>query len=605
MCGFAGWFDPGPPSLDVLKTMTTKLVHRGPDADGYFFKGPVALGHRRLSVLDLTGSVQPMTKQGQTLVYNGELYNYQELKKELVALGFTLTTSGDTEVVLTALIAWKQEAVKKFRGMFAFAFWDPLEGCLILARDHFGIKPLHYFYDGEKLVFASELKALLVHPSICTQIDHNALALFLEAQYIPAPYTIYQEIHKLLPGHILTLKKGCIKIEPYWALSYEPKICITEDEALQILDQKLQSSVNSMRVADVPCGVFLSGGLDSSLLAALMGPRSDFFTIGFKDNSTHSEHLYAQKVAQHVRAHHHCLMVGPCDILSRLDKWTDYFDEPFGDQAAFPTLLLSEFASKNVKVILSGEGADEVFGGYSNYAKRLKEAPLVHKLSFISKIYPYLPLKLRTERVLKAASRPLSCRYTGISKLFDCEARSQIFSQQFLATSETCLQHLAADHYKGCDSNSYLDKMLHIDQKLWLTDNLLTKVDRASMAYSLEARVPYLDHPLVEWVAKLPQELKINKGSCKYLLKKLALKYLPPESVYRSKQGLSMPLHQWLLADLKPRLQQLHSLSNRNIFNKNYLQTLIQDSSGRQSTRIFTLLMLELWFERYKPDFKV
>lgn len=622
MCGFVGWFDLNPPKRAILEDMTGALVHRGPDASGYYFAdGPVAFGHCRLAVIDLAASAQPMeSPDGKyVLAYNGELYNFRELRSELIALGRRFRTGGDTEVLLQALIEWGEAALPRLEGMFAFAFWDVREKSLLLARDPLGIKPLHISWDGKRLLFASEIKALLKHPALSREIDPNAIGLYLECQYIPAPFTIYRHVRKLPGAHLLRLQNGHLEEKRYWSPSYLPKFNYDEDTALELLYGELKRSVSSMLVSDVPLGAFVSGGIDSSLIAALMqaesGRPAKIFHLGF-DNLEHSEHEHAGRVASFLGAEYHPLIASASHVKGALDLLVHAFDEPFGDQAALPTLLLSQLSRSKVTVVLSGEGADEIFAGYSNYAKRLKEAALCARLggkySPLPFIYPYLFSKLRKNRIIKAAARPLSRRYTTIPNLFDRELHSSVLSRELHSAQGKGLEYLAEQHYFSCDSQEYLDHMLHVDAHLWLPDDLLTKMDRASMAHSLEARVPYLDHRLVEFAAQLPVDLKLKDGQGKYLLKRLAEKkrLLPRDIIYRSKQGFVLPLRDWLAGDLKPLLDDALSkdgLLKRNIFRPGFIERIRREEAGGKrlhATRLWSLLTLELWFRRYAPDYR-
>ena len=610
MCGFTGWVDTDPQGKEILQKMTDALFHRGPDAEGIYCKGSVGLGHRRLSIIDLDGSSQPMVSPcgRYVLVYNGELYNFLELRQHLQSLGRTFKTRGDTEVVLQALIEWGDEAPSRFSGMFAFAFWDTQEEVLILARDHLGVKPLYLYRDGKSLIFGSEIKAILEHPQVSREINPNAIGLYLECQYIPAPQTIYQKIQKVLPAHVLVYQRGFLNQRCYWIPSYLPKWEYDEESAMELLEKHLRRSVRSMLVSDVPLGAFVSGGIDSSLVAALMqaesGQKVHMFSIAL--NHTHGEQQHAKAVASYLGAHFHPLVVGPQDLISALDQ---VFDEPFGDQAALPTLLLSKLTRNSVKVVLTGEGADEIFAGYSNYHKRIQDASLCESLynSPRSLLYPMMPMKLRKSRICKAMARPMSQRYTTISHLFCRETYRSLLTPQFLASQRSPLSHFSEAHYFECDSDEYLDKMLHIDTKLWLPDDLLTKVDRATMAYSLEARVPYLDHQLVEFAARLPVSYKLRDFEGKYLMKKLASQGLIPRDIaYRPKWGFVMPLGDWLGKEMKPMLDSALSeegLLKRNIFQKKALSRLQKSPKKSDASRLFSLLSLELWFRRHAPNY--
>lgn len=597
MCGITGWFDPKPQSQAILERMTAALVHRGPDASGIYHQGPIAFGHRRLAIIDLSKSQQPMTSPDgrYALTYNGELYHFLELRQELEILGYKFLTEGDTEVLLAALIQWKEAVLPRLQGMFAFAFWDAQEETLLLARDHLGVKPLYICQTGESIFFASELKSLLQHPLVSHEIDPNAIGLYLECQYIPTPFTPFSQIRKLPAAHFVRLRKGSIEQKRYWTPSYQPKFDFDSETAREHLEWQLRRSVKSMLIADVPLGAFVSGGIDSSLIAALMqlesGQKAKIFSIGL--DNIHSEQEHAARVADYLGADFHPLIVTAGDLMGALDQM---FDEPFGDQAALPTLLLSKLTRQEVKVVLTGEGADEVFAGYSNYAKRLKEAPLCDRLHPFRFLYPFMPTKLRKNRLVKASSRPLSRRYTTIPTLFDSEVHCSLFSRDFYSAQNASLEALVEPHYFACNSNDYLDRMLHIDKSLWLADDLLTKVDRATMTHSLEARVPYLDHKLVEFAARLPVSFKMGK----WILKQVANRFLPPEIINRPKWGFVIPLREWMAGELKPLMSDsLNTLQTRNLFRPG-----LAKRKDLHATRLFALLALELWFRRYAPNYR-
>lgn len=611
---------------EVLRRMNRRLAHRGPDAEGYFQHGPAWLAHRRLSVIDITASTQPMRSADgrHCLVFNGEIYNFRELRQQLQAEGRRFRTAGDTEVTLQAIAQWQDDALARLQGMFAFAAWDADTQTLFAARDHLGVKPFHYFWDGKLFAFASELKALLEHPAISKEIDLDALGLYLECQYIPAPLTIYKHIRKLPAGFALRLANGKLKTWQYWHVDYRTKPAWDEAESLSRLDAELRRSVEAMLVADVPLGAFVSGGLDSGVVAAMMTDITakpiDTFNLGFlhSDKSfdtSQSEHEEAAQVARHIGSRHHALMVSPDDVLAAFESWVDVFDEPFGDQAALPTMLLSKLTRKEVTVVLTGEGADELFSGYTNYAKRVKEERITsilgHEHSPLRALVSQMPALWQKDRIVKAIGLPLSQRYASIPNLFDRATHPALFSDALLSQQKTHIADYAAAFFDQCNSSSYLEKIMHVDMRLWLPDDLLTKVDRATMAYSLEARVPYLDHNFVEFVAQLDPALKQNGKTTKYLLKKLAEKYLPHEIIYRPKQGFVMPLTQWLDGALKPRMEHALSaggLGKRGLFREGALQRVLREHrTGRSNHagRLWALTVLELWFAKYAPDFKL
>lgn len=621
MCGISGYWSRREFPADTLAVMTRLLAHRGPDAEGFFEHGAIHLGHRRLSVIDIAGSRQPLVSaDGKVaLVFNGEIYNYRELRADLEKQGCVFATQGDTETLLHAWRIYSTAMLEKLQGMFAFAIWDENRQSLFLARDHLGVKPLHYAWDGQILVFASEIKAVRAHPAVSRDIDLNALGLYLECQYIPAPRTIYRAIRKLEAAHAMLLENGEIKTWKYWGPDYRDKLVLGEDEALAALDRELRASVQSMLVADVPLGAFVSGGVDSSLIAALMTDLRqkpvETFNLGFLGNVAGSEHREAEQVARHIGAHHHALMIAPEDVLGAYDEWIDVFDEPFGDQAALPTMLLSKLTRQHVTVALTGEGADEVFGGYGNYWKRAREERLTgilgHPWSPLPWLARGLPARLRKDRLIKAMAVPKNRRYRTIPNVFDTLLRPELFSPVFLGQMKEDLGDYAARHFDACNSAHYLDKLMYVDTALWLPDDLLTKVDRATMRYSLEARVPYLDHRFFEFCARLDPALKVRGKTGKWLLKRLAEKYLPHDIVHRNKQGFVMPLSEWLAGTLKGEMARTlasDAFGSRGLFRPEALRRLLADhQSGRKNHagRLWALMALERWFERHEPDFRL
>ncbi len=411
MCGIAGYWSADSRAREVLPRMTAALAHRGPDADGFYYDGPVGLGHRRLSIIDIVGSNQPLVSEDGSIVviFNGEIYNFRELREELMAAGHKFLTKGDGEVILHAWRARGERMLEWLTGMFAFALWDRARRQLFVARDHLGVKPLYYAWHAGTLVFGSELKALLPFPGLPLAIDRDALGLYLECQYIPAPNSIYSGIRKLEAGHWLSVRDGALRTGSFWTPSYVPKHAFDAATAVDMLDERLKRSVDSMLVSDVPVGVFVSGGVDSGLVAAmanrLSGGAIDTFNLGFIGHAVGSEHEHAERVAAHIGSRHHCLMLAPGDVLTGMDRWVETFDEPFGDHAALPTMALAEFARQTVKVVLTGEGADEIFGGYDNYAKRVREE--------------------RVTSVLGAKGSPLPWLLRGLPGLPDARSHSQ------------------------------------------------------------------------------------------------------------------------------------------------------------------------------------
>ena len=619
MCGITGFLSDDPRARAALPAMTAALAHRGPDADGFHVDGPLGFGHRRLKVIDLEGSRQPLVSAdgAVAVVFNGELYNFRELRRELAGEGCVFATNGDGEVLVHGWRRWGRALLDRIAGMFAFALWDRERRELFLARDHLGVKPLYYAWHAGALVFGSELKSLLPFPGLPRGLDMDALALYLECQYIPAPHSVYAAVRKLPAGHWLAVRDGKLATGAFWRPSYVPKHAFDADAAVDRLDGELRRSVQSMLVADVPLGAFVSGGVDSGLIAAmatqLSGRPLDTFNLGFTGRDVGSEHAEAARVALHIGSRHHCLMLAPNDVLPALERWVGVFDEPFGDQAALPTMLLAEYARHDVTVVLTGEGADEVFGGYGNYVKRLREERITAILGARGSPVPWLirrlPPRLARDRILKAAALPRARRYATIPNIFDALLRREYFTDAFRQAGRARIADRAEIFHAECDSPAYLDHLLNIDARLWLPDDLLAKVDRATMAFSLEARVPYLDHDFYGWCARLDPGLKVRGDARKLLLKALAARYLPQDIVDRPKQGFMMPLERWLARELQPDIAAAlgpQGLSRRGLIRPKAIARLLgEHGSGRKNhaMRLWVLLILERWFARYEPDF--
>ncbi len=620
MCGIAGYLGSPDTPAHVVERMTRRLAHRGPDAEGFFRDRGLALGHRRLSVIDVEGSPQPMsTEEGDlTVVFNGEIYNFAALRAELSLKGCRFRTRGDTETLLHAYRVFGEAMVERLQGMFAFALWDARAQKLLLARDPFGVKPLYYAWDGRTFVFGSELKAVREHPEVGSELDLDALGLYVECQYIPSPRTVYRDVRKLEAAHAMVLQSGKLRLWQYWRADYSRKEALEEREAIDQVERWLRESVAGMLVADVPVGCFLSGGIDSSLVSALArdlaGRRIDTFHLGFEGDTASNEHVEAGQVARHIDTNHHVLLLDPDDLLRGLDNWIEIFDEPFGDPAALPTMLLSHLARRHVTVVLTGEGADEIFAGYDNYQKRVVEervsAVLGSRLSPLRHIVPHLPAVLRKDRILRPIGEPRSRRYATIPNIFDQAVLPSVFTPRFHAAQSSTIVDYAERFFDECNSSRYIEKIMHVDARLWLVDDLLTKVDRATMSVSLEARVPYLDHVFVERCARLDPAWKRHGDVGKYLFKKVAERYLPAPLVHRRKQGFTLPLTEWINGPLEAEITQSVGtrLAARGLVRSTVLQKLVEQQRRRMHNhtgKLWNLLILEKWLARYAPDFRL
>lgn len=620
MCGIAGFIATGAqrPGKELLWKMGGVMVPRGPDASGVWLSpdGRVGLSHRRLSILDLTetGS-QPMEGSGglSVISYNGEVFNYRELRKELESKGHRFRGDSDTEVVLAACREWGVGgAVARFIGMFAFALWDSQAGSLFLVRDRLGIKPLFLARAPGLVLFASTLKPLLACPSFSREVDRDALQYYLEFQYVPAPHSIFRSARKVLPGHIVEIAPdGTESDRTYWDLADHwgktdgrPR---TEEEYLDELTSLLSSSVRYRLISDVPLGAFLSGGIDSSLTVALMQQASSMpvktFSIGFLEKG-YDESGYAKAVAKHLGTDHHEKMCTPADALALVRRIPDAYDEPFGDSSAIPTMLVSEFTRRHVTVSLSGDGGDELFCGYPRY-------DWVRQ----GRVAQWIPALLRRPLCMLLSRIPVhKVQRAAESILYDDPAQMYfhtvgIFERRRLAG---ILPEVADDShlsyfrtFRDGRWGGIVERAMATDIRTYLPDDILAKVDRASMAFSLEARVPLLDHRVVEFAARLPMKYKVRGGETKYLLRKVLHRLVPRELLDRPKMGFGIPVNRWLRNELKPLLDEY--LGEERIRREGFLlpggvsRVVEEHLSGRQDHqyRLWVLLMFALWRERY------
>jgi len=579
MCGITGIFDCGGyAEIDrgLLRRMTDAIRHRGPDGEGFYHAPGIGLGHRRLAIIDLAGGVQPLFNEDRTVcvVFNGEIYNFQPLIAELTACGHVFRTRSDTEVIVHAWEEWGEACLDRFNGMFAFALWDSRSETLFLARDRLGEKPLYYVNHGGLLLFASELKSLLCHPHIDRRLDPQAVEEFFAFGYIPDPRSIYRGIRKLMPGHYLKLKRGQKLPEPraYWELQFTDGAPATEEEVAEELVERLQESVRMRMIADVPLGAFLSGGVDSSGIVAMMaGLNKDnvsTFSMRFQ-NKGWDESAYAAEMARRYRTDHHLKTSNP-DSTALINRLATIYDEPFGDSSALPTLQVCAMARENVTVALSGDGGDEVFAGYRRYRWQCLEHSVRRFVPDIARrplfglfgsIYPKLdwaPRPLRAKSTLQALARdPIGAYFSSVSFCND-ELRRRLFSARFrhelqgYNAIEVLRQHMVQ-----CDSDDPLSQAQFADFRTYLPGDILTKVDRASMANSLEVRVPLLDHTLVEWAARLPPSLKLHGGKGKYVFKRALEPYVSSGILHRPKQGFAVPLAQWYRGPLREQTRAL------------------------------------------------
>ena len=627
MCGITGIFDTkGKRSIDknMLSRMNDSQYHRGPDQDGLHIEEGVGLGHRRLSIIDISSGKQPLYNEDNTVVvvYNGEIYNFPELMQELQASGHTFRTRCDTEVIVHAWEQWGESCVEKFRGMFAFAIWDRNKNTLFMARDRLGIKPLYYSIlpDGH-LIFGSELKSLMTHPGLGRNFDPYAVEDYFAYGYVPEPKTIFQNTFKMSPGHSLTIKRG-EPIPPqreYWDVPFILHPTMDEEEVSEELIRQLKEAVDIRLVSEVPLGAFLSGGVDSSAVVAMMAESNESAvntcSISFGDPKF-NEASYAQQVAEQYKTDHRVEQVDPDDF-DLIGKLGALYDEPYADSSAMPTYRLCELARKNVTVALSGDGGDENFAGYRryrwhNYEERIRSAlPLGFRkpvFGALGNLYPkadWAPKIFRAKTTFEAMARDTSEGYLHSVSIFSDKQRGLLFNKSFNSQLQgynavEVLRH----HANRAPTDDPLSLVQYMDMKTYLVGDILTKVDRASMAHSLEVRVPLLDHKFVEWISGLSPQMKLKGTEGKYIFKKSLEPHLSQDILYRKKMGFGVPLASWFRGPLKEKVNTAilgERLSNTGMFNQKYLKQLVdQHQSGARdySAPIWTLLMFESFLQR-------
>ena len=622
MCGIVGIFDTRGRSEvghALLERMNARLFHRGPDEGAIHTEPGVGLGHRRLSIIDLSTGQQPLFNEDGTVVvvFNGEIYNYQDLVPELQALGHVFRTRSDTEVIVHGWEAWGERCVDRFRGMFAFAIWDRNRETLFLARDRMGVKPLHYalLADGT-LIFGSEMKALLSHPELDRSIDPLAVEEYFAYGYAADPRSIFRAVKKLPPACTLTVRRGEAPGEPrsYWDLPFKSIGPITEEEAREELVTRLREAVRIRLMSEVPLGAFLSGGVDSSAVVALMAELSpdpvNTCSIAFGDPAF-NEAQYASMVAERYRTSHQVEQVDPDDF-DLVDKLATLYDEPYADSSAMPTYRVCELARKRVVVALSGDGGDENFAGYRRYRWHMHEErirsilPLPLRRSvfgLLGQVYPkadWAPRVLRAKTTFQALARDSVEAYFHSVSIMRNDMRTRLFSDAFRRSlgGYNALEVLRA-HAGRAPTDEPLSLIQYLDVKTYLCCDILTKVDRASMAHSLEVREPLLDHPMMEWLSGLPPQYKLGRGEGKLLFKEAMQRYLPSEILYRPKMGFAVPLASWFRGPLRARVRDAllgDALAQTGFFNMPFLRQVVdQHERGVRdhSSAIWSLLMFD------------
>ena len=611
MCGITGFIDRKQSyedSEELIDKMCQNIRHRGPDEQGTWVGDGIALGMRRLSIIDLAGGQQPIWNEDRSIliVFNGEIYNYRDLQRTLQRHGHSFRTQSDTEVILHAYEEYGDECVKHLRGMFAFALWDRTRQRLLAARDRFGKKPLHYYWDGHRLIFGSEMKSIL-QAEVAREVNPCALDDYLAYSYVPSPTTIFKGILKVPPAHLLIYQDGHLSTQRYWDLPFTPTCQDDEATAIERTRALLQDAVHVRLMSEVPLGAFLSGGVDSSLVVGLMSQMMSrpvkTFSIGFEED-WFNELPFARLVAKHFGTDHHELVVHP-ELVSILPELVWAYDEPFADSSMLPTYYVSKLAREQVKVVLTGDGGDEIFAGYRHYRREYVTDripfPLRLLLGWGGEI---MPTGMRGKHRLKQMYKDYATRGIQARPLFAAASRSLLFQPDYFALVS---HHEPRERERGAyHMAAHLDavtRMQYVDTHVYLPDDILVKVDRASMFNSLETRAPLLDQYLVEYVSSLPATLRVGNGVLKSLLKQVAASIVPAEILTRRKTGFGVPIDRWLRGELRTYAYDVltsASARQRGIFRPQFVEELLKAQAyANHGEAIWALLCLELWFQIY------
>lgn len=621
MCGIAGFTKlDHPVEPGRIAGAIQSIRHRGPDQQGWHESDLIALGTARLAIIDVGHGDQPMFAAGGDVViaFNGEIYNHAELRVELESRGHRFETRCDTEVVLKAFIEWDTQCFSKLRGMFGVALWQESLRRLVLARDRMGIKPLYIYHRGRDLYFGSELKTILHHPEIPRRLDLNGLGYYLALNWVPAPYTLVEGLEKVWPGEYVEWRNGEISRAPYWSLRFEPNANVSVEGAKEQLDALLRSSVREHLISDVPLGVWSSGGLDSSTVlhyAAQEAPGIKTFSVSFRGHS-HDESRYFREVAQHYGTEHHEFDLNPEeDLAATIEQLTEYCDEPSADAGALPVWYLSRMTRQRVTVALSGEGADELFGGYLTYradalASGMRRVPAWMRRTGLGllRLWPVsddkISLEYKAKRFLEGSLLPPAEAHLFWNGTFNSAQRRALYRAARYSNPGDLMNTLPTEAFQCGEVNRYL----WLDQRYYLADDILTKCDRMSMAHSLEIRPPFLDHRIVEFAATLPEDFKVRGDSLKWILRELMRDKLPRVVLERPKEGFDIPTHRWFRGVLRPMMEDVladETVRRTGLFDAAFVRRIKDDHVARRANYgypLWGLLNLFLWMKRWKIE---
>lgn len=609
MCGICGFTGQLVDREEYLRQMTEKITHRGPDADGYYLDDTLAMGFRRLSIIDLEAAQQPLYNEDKTLalMFNGEIYNYQTLRQELQALGHTFSTNGDGETLLHGYEEWGAALLPRLRGMFGFAIWSIPERRLFLARDYFGIKPMHYtrLADG-RLVFGSEIKSILAHPDVKKELNPAALDSYLSFQYSVPAETFFKDIYCLPPAHYLTYADGQVEITRYWEPTFHPDESMTLEQAVDEIDRAFTDSVAAHRISDVEVGCFLSGGVDSSFVASYFGGQKAF-TVGFDNGQHYNESNYAAELAKEVGIEHHVHIIGEEEYWEALPKVQYYLDQPLADPSCVALYFVSKLAAEKVKVVLSGEGADELFGGYRIYHEPTSLRGYQRLPRFLRKaaaaVVGAIPFDFKGKSFLIRGSKTIEERFIGNANMFTQKEKAKLL-RDIPATNPTAL---TKEYYDRCRRLDDVTRMQYLDINRWMVGDILLKADRMSMAHSLELRVPFLDKEVFEVASRIPVKHRVAAGTTKYAMRLAAERHVPESAATKPKLGFPVPIRVWLREDAYYNKVKaaFESPAARQYFHTGELLRLLeQHKAGKKdnSRKIWTVYMFLVWYGVYFED---
>ena len=603
ICGFTGKLDNRD---EVIKKMTEVITHRGPDSDGFYSDDNISMGFRRLSIIDLDMGHQPIYNEDKTLVltFNGEIYNYQQLRKELTEKGHTFSTESDSEVLVHAFEEWKEDMLPRLRGMFGFAIYNTEDQSIFIARDFFGIKPMHYTQIGNDFVYASEIKSILEHPKFVKRFNNRALDTYLSFQYAVPPETFFEDVYCLLPGHYLWYKDGVVETTRYFEPRFKPDENMSEEEAIDKIDKVFEDSVNAHKIADVEVGCFLSSGVDSSYVSTYFADQKTF-TVGFDFGEKYNEISWAENLSKLIGVEHHTHLISSEEFWDAVPTVQYHMDQPLADPSCIALYFVSRLASKYVKVVLSGEGADELFGGYTCY-----NDPRVFKLyqtivpHFLRKALRAIARKLPDikgrDYIIRACDK-LEDRYIGNAFMYDFKQKQEILKNPSIATAP---QHYTRKHYYRSRKYDDVTKMQYLDINMWMVGDILLKAERMSMANSLELRVPFLDKEVFKVASSLPSELRVNKYNTKYAMRKAAARHMPEQTAEKEKLGFPVPTRVWLRDEkyynvVKKKFQ---GKTAEKFFNTDALVGWLDEHySGKEdnSRRVWTIYVFLVWYDIY------